>query len=151
MLKVTVTVRGDKETRSKLQRLGSKLNNMNSAMDKIGGDLKSYYGNRAFTSQGDVFGQPWRGLSSRYAVQKRKRWGNRPLLVASGAMQKSFYYKADNNSVLISNKSPYFKYHQSSAARYKLPRRQMMGINSAVKTIVGDIIRDDIRKKIRDA
>jgi phage gpG-like protein len=151
MLKITVTIKGDEETRRKLRRLGSDLNNMQPAMTKIGNELEDYYSSRAFSSQGDVFGQSWRGLSARYAGQKRKRWGSRPLLVASGAMQRSFYSRANNDSVLISNKAPYFRYHQSSAPRYKLPRRQMMGINSAVKTIVGDIIRTDITKKIRNA
>lgn len=57
----------------------------------------------------------------------------------------------DVNSVTIGNKMDYFKYHQSSAPRSKLPRRVMMSTGGNVKTIIGDIIQADIEGKIEKA
>lgn len=63
-------------------------------------------------------------------------------------MQFSFYANADANSVVIGNSQPYFKYHQSTAPRTRLPRRQMLGINDDVRGIAQQLIQADIAAKI---
>lgn len=151
MLQVTVTITGSKETRKRLDRLGASLLNFKDAMDEIGKTSADYFSNQGFASQGGVFGAKWQPLQARYAVRKFRRFPGRSPLVASGAMQRGFTYTAGRQEVTVSNKTEYFKYHQSTAPRSHLPRRQMMGINQPIKNFVGTIIKDDITRKIRAA
>lgn len=150
-LVVTVRVIGSKEIQAKLRRLGSALNDNRLAMKEIGEQAEFYFANQAFNSRGGVFKQKWRELNPKYAAQKRKIWGNKPILEASGTMRSLFYSEADKNQVIISNSAPQFPYHQSAATRYKLPRRQMIGVNSDIKGIVRDVFQKDINRKIRMA
>lgn len=63
-------------------------------------------------------------------------------------MQFSFYANATSNSVTIGNTKPYFKYHQSTAPRKHLPRRQMLGINEDVISIVRQLAQAELGAKV---
>lgn len=95
---------------------------------------------------------------------KQGQQGGRNSLIAAGisavaplttghpdGMQHSFTAVSTTTSVTIGNSKDYFKYHQSSAPRHKIPYRPMMAINDDVKTIVQNIIQADIRQKIASA
>ena len=71
------------------------------------------------------------------------------MLVATGVMRNSFSHEANEKSVRIGNDAPYFKYHQSSQPRTKMPRRQMIGVNDKVERLVAARFREDIREKLR--
>jgi len=118
-------------------------------MSEIGDEVAKYYANQGFNSQGGVFGAAWTPLKRTYALRKARRYPGRPPLVASGAMRDSFTYTAGSQEVLIGNKAEYFKYHQSTAPRSKMPRRQMMGINDPVRRTVRAIIEKEIQQKLR--
>lgn len=150
---VSIEIRGSAEVRRKLKRLGPSLTNFRSAMGDIGQDVTEYYQNTAFASQGGVFGKVWARLrpsTINYKSKNYPQYVNAPLL-ATGAMRDGFTYTPGQTSVLITNTAPYYKYHQSTAQRSKLPRRQMAGINQPVKEIVRERLREDIKKKIRSA
>lgn len=118
-------------------------------MEDIGDQAADYYANQGFNSQGGVFGSPWARLKTSTLLRKTKRYPGRPPLVATGAMRDSFTHVAGSQQVLIGNKVDYFKYHQSTAPRLRLPRRQMMGINVPISRMVKSTIEQEIRKKIR--
>ncbi len=63
-------------------------------------------------------------------------------------MQKSFTSKATDKGVDIENTAKYFKYHQSSAPRTKMPYRPMMGVNSAVEGAIKNRIQAGVRRRI---
>jgi phage gpG-like protein len=151
MLQVTVKISGSKEFNTKIKKLGKELYMLKSAMGSIGKDLKTYYSSVGLSSQGGVFGAKWQPLNRKYALRKAKKYPGRSPLVASGRLQRGYSYDAGQQSVYVSNDTPYFKYHQSSAPRTKMPRRQSIGINTAVKNIVKSNIQDEIAKKIRTA
>lgn len=151
MLQVTITVKGARETRNKMRRLGRDLHDMKRAMKQIGQDVSSYYSNEAFNSRGGVFQARWQPLSAKYQARKLKKWGAKPILEASGAMRDAFTHEATSTGVAITNESRQFKYHQSTAPRTKIPRRQMMGINRPIVNIVKRAIEEDIRRKLRTA
>jgi phage gpG-like protein len=65
-----------------------------------------------------------------------------------GGMQFSFSALATANSVVIGNTKPYFKYHQSTEPRRRLPRRQMLGINDDVISMVQQLVRAEVNAKI---
>lgn len=137
-LDVTVNIGGDKEFMGKLVNLAGALVEWRGALQDVGRDLKEYYSTTAFESRGGVFGTPWAGLSASTQAQKSKHYrtyASVPLM-RTGKMKGSFYYKTTPTSVEIGNKVPYFKYHQSTAERHKIPRRPMMGVNNDVKGMV---------------
>lgn len=151
MLQVSVTVSGTKEVQGKLRKLGQELYMLQGAMESIGESLSKYYRDVAFASQGGVFGAAWPRLSPQYAARKAKQYPGRSPLVRTGKMQRGFDYDASRNSVTIFNESDHFVYHQSTAPRKKIPRRQMIGVNTTVKNTVKVIMEKEIAAKIRRA
>lgn len=147
-MNISITVRGDKEVKAKLRRLGASIYDMKRAMQLIGRDVGNYFSTQGFASQGGVFGSPWRQLNRRYAIRKAAEYPGRPPLVKTGEMKNSFEFEPGTNSVIIGNSSTHFKYHQSTLPRTRLPRRQMMGINEPVKRIIRQHIQDEVRRKI---
>ena len=150
-MRIDIIVKGDKETKAKLNRLGKSIYNLKNAMELIGRDSARYFSNQGFSSQGGVFGSPWPPLSTRTLTSKNKSYPGRPPLVRTGQMQNSFEFNASSSSVVIGNTSPHFKYHQSTLPRRKLPRRPTMGINDPIRRIITEHIHNEIRKKIASA
>ena len=63
-------------------------------------------------SQGqDPYGQSYQPLSKAYAAKKRERWGNQPILTASGKMRRSYKTRLVG-SVLEESMDPPAIYHQ---------------------------------------
>lgn len=148
-MQLYITIKGTREIQQKLKKLGPNLHNLRGAMEEIGDQAADYYANQGFNSQGGVFGSPWKRLKTATLLRKAKTYPGRPPLVATGNMRDSFTYTAASQQVLIGNKADYFKYHQSTAPRTRLPRRQMMGINAPISRMVKSAIETEIRKKIR--
>ena len=148
-MQISIKVKGSKEMVAKLNKLGIRLKDMSFAMGEIGAEAARYYSNQGFLSQGGVFGNKWKTLDRIYALRKAQKYPGRSPLVATGKMRDSFTFTASKNSVLVGNKMDYFKYHQSTKKRSRMPRRPMMGINDPIRQIVRDMITKDIKKKIR--
>lgn len=148
-MQLSIQITGTKQTLRKLRKLGPELHNLKGTMEDIGAEAARYYSNQGFNSQGGVFGTPWQLLDRSYALRKARKYPGRSPLVATGEMKDSFTYTASSNSVLIGNKAEYFKYHQSTAPRSKIPRRATMGINGPIKSMVRSLIQADIQKKLR--
>lgn len=150
-MQVQIQIIGADQVRSKLNRLGTSLYNFDGAMREIGSSLVQYYSNEGFASQGGVYDHVWPRLSNKYATWKAKHWPGRGILEASGQMKHDFIYSSNSTSVAVNNSADYFKYHQSTAPRTKMPWRPMMGVNPAVKQKIAEIIERDIRMKIDKA
>lgn len=151
MLRITVEVIGTKRVMQKLETLGKAMYDMKRAMREIGKQAADYYANKGFNSRGGVFGNRWAPLSSRYSARKQKFYRGKGILEASGAMRDSFVSVSTRSSATITNSAGYFKYHQSTLPRKRLPRRQMMGVNSAIKSMIKREIESEIRRKLRTA
>jgi phage gpG-like protein len=118
---------------------------------KSGDYLQGFFSDQVFASEGAVFGEPWAPLSPAYAAQKARKYGSRGILVATGAMQKSFQTQFGSNYVRVFNTSPYFKYHQSNQPRSRLPRRIVMKLDENRKQQVVKIFRDGLQGQIKRA
>lgn len=118
-------------------------------MAEVGDHAEKYFGGQVFASRGGVLGQSWPRLSPGYAAQKAKRYPGRLPLVRTGVMQRSLVSTASSTSVSITNDAPYFKYHQSSAARSKIPRRIMIGIYSGMQADVTSVIAAALARRIK--
>lgn len=153
MLNVQINIQGTPELINKFKRLNSGLTDFSPAMTEIGKLVEDYYSGQVFSSQGAVLGLKWPTLKATTIKNKLKhypQYATTPL-IRTGAMKNSFKSKPTRKDVTISNTAEYFKYHQSTAARSKLPRRAMMSINKDVKSIVKQVIEADIAKKLRTA
>lgn len=150
-MQIAVSITGDKQLISKLTALGPKLMEFSVAFGILGKELTNYYAGKAFVSQGGVYGETWPQLSPVYAANKGKRFPGRGILVATGEMQRSFSFTATPNTLIIGNDAPYFKYHQSTEPRTKIPRRASLGVNEEIRSIVRTVITEDIKEKIRAA
>lgn len=146
----TVTITGDKAVLARLKRTEDGLADLSAPMGTLSKYLTRYY-SQAFVSQGGVFDAPWPRLNPHYEVRKFKKYPGRPPLVKRGDMQRGFKADVGARSTVISNTAPYFKYHQSSAPRTKLPRRVMMAINDTVERQIFLIVNQYIRDQLRDA
>lgn len=149
-LDITLEALGEEQIKSMLTGLGLDLRNMRGAMNEVGrGAIKTFSG-PVFVSRGQRIGEPWPRLSEAYAAQKAKRYAGRPLLVRTGTMQQSFKYTSTGMSVTIYNDDPKFVYHQSTAAREKIPRRAMIGIYRGLDDDVKRTIAAVIARKINE-
>lgn len=151
MLTVEVRITGAKEMIAKLKQINTSLLNFREPLAQIGKELESYYSNNVFSDQGASLGVRWPTLAAKTIMYKKKhypQYATTPL-IATGTMKDSFVSKATINTVTVTNTAPQFKYHQSSAARKKIPYRPMMGINDDVKTIVKTILQADITQKLQ--
>ncbi|MFI2837543.1 phage virion morphogenesis protein [Mycolicibacterium sp. PDY-3] len=149
-LELELDVKGAKEVTAMLRNVGADVSDLKGAMADVGDHARKYFGGQVFASRGGVLGQPWRRLSPNYAAQKAKRYPGRPVLVRSGLMQRSFRSTPSAMSVTISNDAPWFKYHQSSAARRRrIPRRVMIGVYNGMQDDVTKIIASALAKKIK--
>lgn len=92
----------------------------------------NYMVNGSFQRNFDAGGRPsrWSPLSEPYATQKRRRYGSRPILEASGAMRGGFRWSAHPRSLQIRNLRRYFSYHQEGRG---LPQRMVMVIQNQDK------------------
>lgn len=150
-LSIKVKITGTDQELAKLKKLGDGFQDFSVAMKLIGDEVTKYYSGQVFASQGGIIGERWPALNANYAKSKAKRYPGRGILIATGTMQQSFKSLATAKKVLIYNTAPYFKYHQSTKARTKIPYRPMMKIDNDVKNIVRQIMNQDIQRKIEAA
>lgn len=147
-LDLSLEVQNAEQVKQMLTNLSLDLNDLKGAMTDVGTHAKKYFGGQVFSSRGGVLGATWPRLSPAYAAQKAKHYPGRPILVRTGVMQKSFVSSPSSMSVTIANDAPWFKYHQSSAARKKIPRRVMIGVYSGMQDDVTNIIARALSQKI---
>lgn len=150
-MQINVTITGDRELTAKLDRLEIALQDWSNPLKAIGEDLIRYYSDTVFNSMGGALGHPWARLAPSTVAFKSKHYRQYAAvpLMATGDMRESFTAENTNNTLRINNTAPYFVYHQSNAPRTRLPRRQMMGINTELKTMITKLIKEDVMMKVR--
>lgn len=153
MLAITIKVTGTQEVIDKLKRLESGLKDFTAPLEAIGEELKAFFSGQVFASQGGVLGVRWPTLAVATMVYKRKHYPSYATtpLIRTGAMQHSFEKQSSRNMLRVYNTAPYFVYHQSSAARHKIPYRPMIGVSPDVENIIKKIMEADIKAKIEAA
>lgn len=146
-MQISIQITGTQEVIAKINKLGLKLLMFDQAMTTIGEDLTAYYSGQAFLSQGGVYGNVWQRLAASTNLFKSKHYAGAPPEVETGKMMAGFRYKADSKSVFVYNRMPYFGYQQLGTSR--MPARQLIGVNKTITTMIGDVIKKDIERKLR--
>lgn len=147
MIRPELTVTGIAEVDAMLKRTGANVNDLQGAMSEVGYMARRYFSGQVFASRGAVLGERWPPLSARYAVEKARRWPGRIPMIRTGLLNRSFRHEAHRMNVTIYNDAPYFKYHQSSAPRTKIPRRVMIGIYSSLNRDVTKLVVDSLVRR----
>jgi phage gpG-like protein len=147
-MQMRITINGTEKVIKKLKKL-SELN-FEPEFNKIGEYLKQYYSGEVFLSQGGVFGKRWQPIADGTRKYKTKHYTGKGILERTGNMRKSFTFTATKDSVMVTNTATYFKYHQSSEPRTKLPRRVMIGYNSAIKNQVRSLLNDGVKRLVNE-
>lgn len=159
-MQITVTVTGLDDAQARLGALGDSLHDFTGALTSLGTALLRYYSETVFVTSGEALGSSWRALKDTTVKEKIRKWPGRGILQRSGAMQEGFYNDITPVSLFISNHVKYFEYNQLGTGEKgdgvvpgvgrgkNLPARPMLGVNSAVESLVTQVIEADVRAKI---
>lgn len=145
-LEVVLTAK-DERIMNKLSKLAHDIVDMHETMDAIG-EAMAKFGEANIEAEGGLLDAQWKPLSQNYLNRKLKMYNVTHELVATGKMKSSFAWNASENSVEVGNNTPYWKYHQSSAPRTKMPYRPTIGFTDDIKNQISNRIRKDLRRKL---
>lgn len=135
-MRLQFTIDGQLQLSRVLLGLSVAVKDWTPAFEKSGEDLTRFFSYDVFESEGEAIDENWSPLSKAYALRKEKLYPGKTILDASGLMRDSFLSQADSTSLKIWNAAEYFKYHQSSAPRTKMPRRVMMRLTEDLREVV---------------
>ena len=147
MLSINARIEGKQRVSGLFQKVDKRLSNLNEPL-KNSNDYMRDEIDKNFAKEGRVFGNRWKRLNSKYSAVKRRRYGKTKILEATGKMKDSFKSKFFRNKVVITNPTPYFKYHQSNKPRQKMPRRVMMEITRTQQTEIYRIFTKYLHKSV---
>ncbi len=114
-----VTLEGEAQVSRRLLIVADGITNFEAPLRNIGSELQKTF-QQNFAQQGALFG----GWAER---KKDYPW---PILNKTGRMRQGFRQNLGKQELIITNVTPYFKYHQSNKPRSRLPRRVMMKIDN---------------------
>lgn len=143
----------DREVQLTMNKLVKGITDTKPVMKDINEELLKYYSDEVFRNQG--VDKKWVPLSLRTRMARDKRRGyyrNAPettnqILVWTGRLKRGFEGLVETAKVTISNKVPYFKYHQQGGKR--LPQRKMLEITQKTVDIVNETFEKYINKLLK--
>ncbi len=107
-----------------------------------------------FDSEGSAGGDRWQPLSERYAAQKIKQYGSKPILQATGDLYRSLtgdgpytHYQTNKTQIEIGTTLPYGLYHQRGGG--KLPKRPPINFSDRQKNELMKVIQSGLIRELR--
>lgn len=94
-------------------------------------------------------GDKWKELKPKYKEQKTKKFGEQPILRATGRMQDQMKIVPNNNGTFNVQTTKYGAAHQFGTER--LPERTWVGIPDSAIPKIEDIVLKNISKKKKNA
>lgn len=144
MITVNLEITGLEKATSQVDELAEKMKDMSKPLKEAGDYLMEFFMMDVYGTQGSALGKKWAPLTPKYAAEKFKKWGWRPILVASGKMSESYSLKVASDYLLISNDAKndrgdyYAAYHQEGTSKMvarpimKFPRKQLQGVTDII-------------------
>lgn len=129
---LVITVTGVDQVTLSLQSMAAKAVDLSEEMDEIGQELLEFFQNDVYDTEGAALGSPWAALADSTIAQKLKRYGDTPMLVATGLMKASYQLYTAAGWLLIQNEAQndrgdyYAKYHQDGTT--KMPQRLLLDV-----------------------
>lgn len=133
MTQVNFEVLGEKQVSQMLSRTTDKAADLGPYWIMVQGLLRQVIGEQ-FTTEGGRTGG-WAPLSARYALDKARRFGSQPILVASGALRRSLMggsgqisQQEGNETLRFGTSVPYGVFHQTGTSR--MPQRRILDLTN---------------------
>lgn len=123
---------GERQLDRALTRLNNSVQDLSEVFEALGEDFRASEAQQfAHEGYGD-----WPPLSPGYAITKRRRWGDKPILQASGALRSAITERWTPGNVTIIKPQEaafgvnlgkaYPRFHQTGAPRANLPQRKVI-------------------------
>lgn len=142
-------IEGKRELSRRLEGMASHIKDMTTPFRKSADMLVGVYSKDVFDTQGAVFGRKWQRLSPYTVAQKaRAGYGDKPILVRTGALQRGFRRIVASDQAVVYNDMEYFKYHQSNRPRHRIPRRILMRLDENLKERVVKIFQRYLHEQL---
>ncbi len=135
-MQISWSIQGEKQLVRNIKQIGDEIKNWEPAFKQAAENLQKIFSDDVFRTEGGVIDEKWNPLKPRYLAQKLKDGYPGDTLVKTGRMQNAFQYLVKSDYAEVWNSTQYFKYHQSSEPRKKLPRRVMMKLGSKQKEMI---------------
>lgn len=108
-----------------------------------------------FGSEGSHGGTPWPALSPPYAAWKAAHYGQKPILVRTGALKTSLTAAGSGDMLFQPGRTgmswgthvSYSVYHQSPAPRRRLPRRPMVMLTETAKREIPRLVQAHLMRE----
>jgi len=127
-------IEGKQELSRNLRSLSLSMDEWREALGNSANLLTRTFSEDVFATKGRAIGTPWRPLSPATVARKARSGQTSDPLIGTGAMKSAFQSRVSSKEAVISNPTPYFRYHQSNRPRTsKLPRRAMMRLANQQK------------------
>jgi phage gpG-like protein len=129
---ITITL-DTKRVETMLKGVTDGLNDLRPAWPKVDEIVRAFM-KQVFVSEGAYGGRKWVALNQAYAAKKRRRWGARPILQASGQLFGSFtarnhpdhVYRVGPTFGEFGSRRLYAKAHQYGIPARSLPARPII-------------------------
>jgi phage gpG-like protein len=132
-MQLQFNIEGEMQLSRNLEAIAANSRDWTQAFEQASDYLMNIFENDVFDTEGQAIDEQWDPLSKAYALQKARKYPDKGILEATGAMRNSFWKQIDSTSMTIGNSAEYFKYHQSNQPRSKLPRRVMLKLTNEMK------------------
>jgi len=139
-----VTITGDKVISRKIAKIQTKLKAPKAMLTRIGKNLVKYFQENMESEGVKLTKKRWKELKPETAAAKaRLGFGGKKILERTGKLKAGIKTMSVTKDTLkVGNPVDYYPYHQLGGR--KLPKRQMLGVN----TDVGKIVMDEVKKEI---
>ena len=156
-MKIEVTLDGVKELNASMTFIDAGLSDFRKlgTWDAIATEFYKIE-KEQFKDEGGPSGK-WKSLSPKYAAIKARKYGNVPILTASGQMMKSLTSRGAANSVLeqtatemtIGTSDPKAGYHQRGNRR--LPQRKVVDFDDQRKDRLSKVAENKVKQLLANA
>lgn len=148
-MKLKITIRGDKEILSKLNRRIKNLKDFSQELNEVGKYLVKFFQNDVFDLEGQPIGENWANIQPAYEEKKRSQFPGAGILTASGKLRKSFKYSATSRRMVFQNTlKKYGPTHQFGDKSRGIPKRTFFKIDEARQKKIVDIINKGFERRI---
>lgn len=148
-MQLTWSIEGQQQLVRNIKKIGNEIKDWEPAFNQAAVNLKKIFTDDVFRTEGSVIDEKWNPLKPRYLAQKLKDGYPADTLVKTGRMQNGFQHLVKSDYAEVWNSTQYFKYHQSSEPRKKLPRRVMMKLGNKQKEMIVKVFHTYWYKKTR--
>jgi len=147
MVQLSVTIEGDKALIRKYNKLKGQLTDFSKEMRYLSKWFEKFFSQDVFATEGDVLGEQWPRLGSKYEYWKRIRYAGRGILERSGKLRRGYTSKSGKDYAAIRNTVAYAIYHQEGTS--KMPQRLLVKIDKERREFIIGVFRDAVIQRLQ--